>query len=121
VPGEARPDPSALREAFGRAHEERYGYTDADSELELVTVRAAVALDAPELPAGEPPRAESRDTRQALFDGERVEAEVVRGAPESVTGPAIVELPESTLVVPPGWRCSAGEQALTMERARSTR
>jgi N-methylhydantoinase A len=121
VPGDACPDPDALRTAFERAYEERYGYTDPDSPLELVTVRAAVALDAPELPAGEPPRAESLGTRHALFDGERVEAEVLRGAPERVTGPAIVELAESTVVVPPGWRCGAGDGGLTMERERSTR
>ena len=37
--------------AFDRAHEERYGYSDPDAELELVTVRVAVAL-----PGAEPRR-----------------------------------------------------------------
>jgi N-methylhydantoinase A len=121
VPGDPRPDPADLRAGFERAHEERYGYTDPDSELELVTVRVAVALDAPELPAGDAPPAERAGTRKAIFAGERVEAEIVRGAPDALAGPAVVELPESTLVVPPGWRCAAGDGYLTMERERSTR
>jgi N-methylhydantoinase A len=116
VPGAARPDPDDLRRAFERAHDERYGYTDPGSALELVTVRVAVAVQPDELPAGEPPGAEPSGTREALFDGERAEAQVVRGAPAELEGPAIVELPESTLVVPPGWRCRSGAGGLTMER-----
>jgi N-methylhydantoinase A len=121
VGGEPRPDPSDLRDAFERAHEERYGYTDPDGELELVTVRVAVALDPPDLPAGEPPGAEERGTRSVRFGDEVADATVASGAPEELTGPAIVELPESTLVVPPGWRCSRTEGGLEMERERSTR
>src|SRR4051794_25354020 len=44
IDGDARPDPAQLRRAFDRAHEDRYGYSDADANLELVTVRVAVAL-----------------------------------------------------------------------------
>ena len=50
-----------------------------------------------------------------------VEARVVRGAPSDLAGPAIVELPESTLVVPPGWRCTRAGGGLRMEREPSTR
>jgi N-methylhydantoinase A len=116
VPGEQRPDPAALRAAFDSAHEERYGYADPDAPLELVTVRVAAALPATELPPTEPSDAESRGERDALFDGERVRATVVAGVPEELEGPAIVELPESTVVVPPGWRCSAAGGGLSMER-----
>jgi N-methylhydantoinase A len=41
-----------------------------------------------------------------VFDGEEHDAEVLRGEPppgEQIAGPAIVELPEATLAVPPGW------------------
>src|SRR5205085_1660491 len=51
IPGPARPNPTDLRGAFDEAHEERYGYSDPDSELELVTIRVAVAGAAAELPA----------------------------------------------------------------------
>ena len=44
--------------------------------------------------------------RTAWFDGEEHEAQVIAGEPApgtEVTGPAICELPEATLVLPPGW------------------
>ena len=108
IPGEERPDPAELRRSFDAAHEERYGYSDEDAELELVTVRVAVARPGAELPAGDAGAAEDRGRREAIFDGERVEAAVVRGMPaERLDGPAVVELPEATAVVPPGWRCAA--------------
>ena len=97
------PDPAGLRAAFDRAHEERYGYADADAALELVTVRVAVALPAADLPGGDRGKHEEAGARRAHFDGEDCHAAIHRGAPERVDGPAIVELAEATLVVPPGW------------------
>ncbi|MGH2904925.1 MAG: hydantoinase/oxoprolinase family protein [Solirubrobacteraceae bacterium] len=73
-------DPDDLREAFARAHERRYGYRDDGGEVELVTVRASVWGQAPEL-----------SLRGAGVDGEPIE------------GPAVHLLPEATLYVPPGW------------------
>jgi N-methylhydantoinase A len=116
VPGEERPDPQDLRRAFDDAHEERYGYADPHARLELVTVRVAAALPAAELPESEPSGAEERGRREALFDGERVAAAVVSGVPDELAGPAIVELPEATVVVPPGWHCRAVVGGLGMER-----
>jgi N-methylhydantoinase A len=117
IEGDARPDPSSLREAFEAAHRERYGYSDPDSELELVTVRVAVALPATGVPSeGGRQKAEGRNRRRARFAGEEVEAAVVRGVPESLEGPAIVELEESTVVVPPGWAARADAGGLRMER-----
>ena len=88
-------------------HEERYGYRDADQNLELVTIRvtATVASTDVQLAAatgGEPRRAR----RFARLGGEEVELEVVRGdlSPGTeISGPAVVELPESTLLVPADW------------------
>ena len=51
IDGRPEPDPDDLREAFDRAHDERYGYADDDATLELVTVRVAVALPGADLPA----------------------------------------------------------------------
>ena len=119
IPGDPEPDPGELRRAFDAAHEERYGYSDPDAELELVTVRVAAALAAVELP-DEPPGEQPATTRRDVtFEGEHLEAAVVAGPPaESLDGPAIVELEEATLVVPPGWRCgSAADGTVEMERA----
>jgi N-methylhydantoinase A len=119
IRGDAKPDPDELRRAFDEAHEERYGYADPGAELELVTVRVAVALPGSQLPpdprGGEPERVR----RKAVFEDDEVDAEVVRGVPpEALDGPAIVELAEATLVVPPGWRAAPSEDGtIAMERA----
>jgi N-methylhydantoinase A len=120
IAGDVKPDPEELRRAFDEVHRERYGYSDDDAELELVTVRVAVALAGAELPPSEPAEGEDRGRRPAVFDGERVEAAVVRGVPaERLDGPAIVELAEATAIVPPGWRCEpARDGTLSIERAR---
>ncbi len=104
------PTPEELREAFESLHEERYGYRDDDQELELVTLRvsatvpgADVSLD--EAAGGEDDELEHGD-RDATLDGEPVTLSVLRGSPPpgtGIEGPAVVELPESTLLVPPGW------------------
>ena len=117
IPGPARPNPTDLRRAFDEAHDERYGYSDPHSELELVTIRVAVAGAAAELPARLGAEAERAGKRRAVFDGQRKDAAVVRGVPDELEGPAIVELAESTLVVPPGWSCAAADDGtLVMER-----
>jgi len=68
IEGALEPDPDELRGAFDRAHEERYGYSDAGARLELVTVRVAAALPGAEPPPAAAGRAERRGTRGALFD-----------------------------------------------------
>jgi N-methylhydantoinase A/oxoprolinase/acetone carboxylase beta subunit len=75
------PRAAGLREAFGAAHEERYGYRDDAAEVELVTVRTARVEPGPE-----------------------VRWEVEAGEGETFAGPELVFLPEATLVVPDGWR-----------------
>ncbi len=60
--------------------------------------------------------------REVHFDGGWVEATVLRGEPEADTevgGPAIFELPESTLVVPPGWAASVDETGTIHAERRS--
>jgi N-methylhydantoinase A len=99
----------ALADRFGAAHEQRYGYRVDGEPVELVNLRlvTTVAVPKPELreaPAdGEPRHAR----RRANFDGEWVEIEVMEraalGAGSEVSGPAVVEFPESTCVVRPGW------------------
>lgn len=120
VPGAEEPAPGELRAAFEAAHEERYGYADPDAELELVTVRVAVALPgtAPRAAAvGEPEPAASR---RAHLGGRSLEATVYRGRVDRVEGPAIVELPEATLAVPPGWSGAAGEDGtIVLEHAET--
>lgn len=119
VPGELEPDPADLRTAFDRAHEEHYGYVDEDADLELVTVRVAAALPGAEAPTGEG-GLEERGSRTARFGDDEVEANVLafteQGADEA-EGPAVIEMPGSTLVVPPGWTARVLGDAVSMERS----
>jgi N-methylhydantoinase A len=116
VAGAEKPDPDDLRKAFDEAHEERYGYCDPDAPLELVTVRVAAALPAAELPDTPAGEHEGKGEREALFDGKPHSTAIVSGVPERLDGPAIVELPESTVVVPPGWHAESTAGGLAMER-----
>ena len=107
------PEPADLREAFEAVHEERYGYRDADQELELVTLRVSATMPGADVSLGEAGDGDDgeleRGTRTATLDGDEVELAVLRGSPPpgtTIEGPAVVELPESTLLVPAGW---AGE------------
>ncbi len=113
IPGPARPDPAQLAEDFAREHEARYGYRDPEGRLELVTIRVAAFEPGPE----PHPRAAadgklSEGEREARFDGEWVKTRVLRGEPEAgfdAAGPCVFELPEATLVLPPGWSASVDE------------
>ncbi|MCU0313400.1 MAG: hypothetical protein MUC84_04985 [Solirubrobacteraceae bacterium] len=84
-----------MRAAFEAEHERRYGWREPHAEVEVVTVRVAAVDPGPavDLAAG--------------------------GAPAGpVTGPAVLHLPETTVVVPAGWagrHDAAG--TLVLERA----
>jgi N-methylhydantoinase A len=101
-----------LESRFHVEHSQRYGYRMDGEPVELVSLRliATVEVPKPELradPAGEtstsPPR-----RRAVNLDGEWHEVAIVEGgglAPGApVGGPVVVEYPESTVVVRPGWR-----------------
>jgi N-methylhydantoinase A len=119
----------ALRAAeheFHAAHERAYGHALPVEETEIVTLRArAVAKAAAPAwdGAGGKARARkrgerdvwrgSRRERYALYEREDL------GQGARVSGPAIVEQDDSTIVVPPGWRLSsAAAGTALLERGR---
>jgi N-methylhydantoinase A len=110
------PEPDELRASFDRAHEEHYGYSDPDAELELVTLRVAAALPGAEPPPAAAEPAQRRGTRRALFDGDWLDTAVLGPGEAELDGPAIFELPGATVVVPPGWRARADADGVVMER-----
>jgi N-methylhydantoinase A len=115
IPGRLESEPAELRDAFEAEHEERYGYRDGEQELELVTVRVTATVGGADVELrGDRDRDRDRDReegvahgrRKATLAGAEIELDVIRGAPspgETIAGPAVVELPEATLLVPPGW------------------
>jgi N-methylhydantoinase A/oxoprolinase/acetone carboxylase beta subunit len=77
----------------------------------------ATAQPGAELQPSTPDKASERGTRQARFGEDLLEATVFGEGEVEAEGPAIFELPGSTLVVPPGWTVRAGGDAVEMERA----
>jgi N-methylhydantoinase A len=108
-------DPAELAEAFHAEHERRYGHADRERAVELVTLRAAAVAPGAEVTLTATGDAE-RSRRTLRWDGEDVEAEVFTGTGlppgTMVTGPAIVEFPETTCLVPPGWAGEADEHGI---------
>jgi len=108
IAGATEPDPKRLREAFEAQHEDLYGYSDSQQELELVTIRVSASVPGVdvELARADESTTIERGRRTARLAGSSVEIDVLRGAPAAgttIAGPAVVELPESTLLVPAGW------------------
>ena len=98
-------------EAFHATHQRVYGHADRDAEIELVNARVVQSWAFPRLqfqPATHPHRNGSPTSRRAYFDelGGYIAVPVfARGAMEpgvSLSGPAIIEQPDSTLIVYPG-------------------
>jgi N-methylhydantoinase A len=110
VAGPLEPDPVDLVERFEAAHEERFGHRDPEGEVILVDIDLAIVVAGPEpRPAAAPGNELERASRPVWFGKEWMETLVLRGEPAAGTraeGPVVFELPEATLVLPPGW--SAG-------------
>ena len=109
VAGALEPDPERLLEDFAAEHERRYGYRDPGAGVELIGIRVAAAEPAGELTPRPGAGRLQRTSRRARFGGEWLEADVFAGEPpagERFEGPAVLELPETTLVIPPGARAS---------------
>ncbi|TVR11647.1 MAG: hydantoinase/oxoprolinase family protein [Salinarimonadaceae bacterium] len=102
----------SLIEAFHAAHHEHYGYASPGKTVEIVAMRLTAVAPAPSLPAT--PRPPSTDGKRigerAVWFKEtgRVTTPVYDrarlGAGTSLTGPALLEQMDSTIVVPPRMR-----------------
>jgi N-methylhydantoinase A len=98
----------ALLSAFHRAHERAFGHADREAPAEIVNLRVQLRAARPRVPLTEvPPGAPvpaPRTTRRVWLDGRSTEARVFdrgalgRGA--RLVGPAIVEQPDTTVLVP---------------------
>ena len=99
-------DRRTLRAGFEEAHQRRYGYTEPDLEVELVTVRVSAFGPAPDVVLRAATSRLERGTCEVRFDGRPIDADLLVGEPAArtrVDGPAICALPEATLLVAPGW------------------
>ena len=117
--------PSCAR-PFARAHEQRYGYRDEAPEVELVNLRVSVWGAAPALrpPAARGRGAARRAAEIVLRRASRSRRRSLRGEPapgSRLDGPALCALPESTLLVPPGWSGDGGRARHDPPAARRAR
>ncbi len=110
VAGSLTPEPAHLADGFATEHESRYGYRERDGAVELVNVRVAARepLVDVEVPAGThaTPRLARR---KAWFAGCWEETIVIAGEPPigfEAAGPCVFELPETTFLLPEGWRAN---------------
>jgi N-methylhydantoinase A len=108
-------DKSALVRRFADLHRERYGYVLDDRPVQIVNLRLTALGTRPDLPwprrPGRPSgttlaAADSRIIRHRKTPGE-TEWPVYRfsetAVDDVIPGPAIIEYPGSTLVLPPNW------------------
>ncbi len=119
----------ALREAFDAAHARVYGYARAGQAVELVTFRATHRYPLPRPRLRPAPRAggsavEARTgERRACFPPAGFVATPTYArdrlpAGAALAGPAIVEQPDTTVVIPPGWTATL-EASGNLRLARS--
>jgi N-methylhydantoinase A/oxoprolinase/acetone carboxylase beta subunit len=86
-----------LARGFHDAHEERFGFAEREAAIELVTVRVSVTA-----------------MTTAAEDSEPEPHSAHTG--ESITGPAVIEQPHATIVVPPGWTASYAGEDVVLDR-----
>ncbi|MEO3749585.1 hydantoinase/oxoprolinase family protein [Streptomyces sp. B6B3] len=132
-------DPAiALRELFEKNYVRRYGLTSPDQGVFLVSLRLFATVELPEQAAGTPPGGPPRRTgdgsdagdgagaavparRRIMHGATAVEATVVTpdqlttGVP--VAGPAVIALPDSTIVVVPGYTATMDERGNVIAEA----
>jgi N-methylhydantoinase A len=108
----ARADKAAVRTAFDGAYLGQYGHANPEARIEIVTIRVMGIghLDRPAMVTPRNGGAAPVRRRKVHFNGKPVATAIVdragikRGT--SLRGPAIIEEPTATTIVPPGWRVS---------------
>jgi N-methylhydantoinase A len=115
-----------VREAFDREHQRVFAVSAPTQDVELLTgkIRARGLLSRPELAGPLAAGSSELPSRSAVFDAGPVETRVLAGAalPAGFTasGPVLVQLPTTTIVVPPAWNLAVathGSFVLTKEAA----
>jgi N-methylhydantoinase A len=127
VPVPTRPvDCAALAkiaETFHDRHLHTYGHNNRDEPVHIVSVRLAAIGATPSVPIRDqvaPARSDAvKDKRQVWFrETGSVEATIYdrKRMPSGlvVTGPAVIESLESTILVPPGWQAGMNEDGFVV-------
>ncbi len=104
---------AALAELFHAEHQRRYGFSELESPVQTTTIRLGVIgrvapVTLPEAMAGIP---EPAGRREVWHGGRRIAVDIFAragiGAGATVHGPAIIEQPDTTTFLLPGWQARA--------------
>lgn len=126
VPGD--PLPETLTALFHDEHERLYGFRDTKSPVHLTTLRLTARFAAPQVPERKDSNghAAPADHRPVVWQDTPIDTPVLTlplAPNQSVTGPAVVEMEDSTVLVPPGWQLGAAPNGdgllLTQQRGDS--
>lgn len=119
---EAAPDTAGdaagvIERAFHEEHDRRNGTHDPDSRVEIITWGVRVEIPRPEHATDESDVtriSEVHRTDDIIFGGERFSTQRYRGvtlAPrDKILGPAVIDQPTTTIVVPPEWNATLDER-----------
>ncbi|MGP0223956.1 hydantoinase/oxoprolinase family protein [Paenarthrobacter sp. NCHU4564] len=120
---DAAPDTSGdaagiIERAFHEEHDRRNGTHDPDSRVEIITWGVRVEIPRPEHTRSESElsrTAEIHRTDSIVFGGEPFSTQRYRGvtlAPrDKIVGPAVIDQPTTTIVVPPEWDATLDERS----------
>ncbi|MFT4214237.1 MAG: hydantoinase/oxoprolinase family protein [Microbacterium sp.] len=120
---ESAPDPeddaaATIERAFHAEHEHRNGTQDAESRVEIITWGVRVEIPRPEHLGRDVAASGSSVVHRVdpiVFDGESHDTPRYRGATlapgERVAGPAIIDQPTTTIVVPPRWDANLDDRS----------
>ena len=97
------------RAAFDAAYDRQYGHSSPDSRLEVATLRV-VAVGRLKRPGAAVPDIKPRQqarSRKVYFDGKELDTAIIEreqiAMTDVVEGPAIIEEPTATTLIPPNW------------------
>ena len=113
-----------IRAAFEAAHEERFGFRDAQRDVELVTARVKARASARAAGEQQTPSADAAGSagaeseHEVIWDQPRATRFLERAAvSEQIAGPAVITQVDATTLLPPGWAARPLESgALLLER-----
>ncbi len=105
-------DKAAVRKSFDVAYLKQYGHANAEAHMEVVTIRVMGIgkLDRPGVLAPRATKGAATRKRKVHFGGKAVPTAIVgrfgmaKGKP--IKGPAIIEEPTATTILPPDWRAT---------------
>jgi N-methylhydantoinase A len=103
-------DMAGVRRSFDAAYERQYGHSSPEGRAEVANLRVAAIGRLQRPPAPDPVIVASQPARmrEVYFDGLRTETAIIQRdqiAPgDVIDGPAIIEEPTATTLLPPNWR-----------------